>query len=77
MSQLNNILNRVTNKTSGIDPLVEWHCAIMDRFGWIPLEEFKQMPGDALMSIIKYINHARKMEAKNASAKGISNRFKA
>lgn len=63
---LEQIKKRIWGKKQpdGEDSIIELHYAMMRKFGWIPLEEFRQLPLPTLWNLADCIQEEMEAEQK-------------
>lgn len=60
------ILNKVNRKKGKSTDIYLIHHTLMKEYGWIPLEEFKNLPMQTINNLLSEINKQRKAEEKRA-----------
>lgn len=62
----NKILQVLNNskKKGALNDMVHIHHTLMKEYGWIPLEEFKQLPLQTINNLLAEINKDRKAQNK-------------
>lgn len=58
-------LRELTKRRDNLEWLRNTHHNLMKEYGWIPFEEFKQLPLSTLYNLIEEINIQRKGDAED------------